>query len=232
MISPGVTVGPHSRDVVNNFTTGTQYHDLAESLRVSWDMGGPTLMSITSHDKFLMHDQLDQDETAQPSIDNRQFGNFSSSQWTQELRLASSDAGAAFKWQFGGFYFDQRDTTDFYQRRFFLSAPFVAANGNTNNPGNWVRLHDANTSWAVFGQASYTIDRLTLTAGGRYTEDNKRTILVKPATTGATVNFPATAPRNRIGSRSRASSWQPSAPIRRARARRVRFRPWSMNSAR
>ena len=50
--APGVTPSLDNTDVVNNFTSGTQYHDFAQSLKVSLDLGGPTLMSITSHDKL------------------------------------------------------------------------------------------------------------------------------------------------------------------------------------
>lgn len=176
------------------------YDTYGASVNAAWDFGGVTLASITAYETTSGYSRGDTDGGAAGSFSGPAFygqsqGNIRDlDQWTQEVRLSSSDRGA-FRWQVGGFYFDQRDITDFYQRRFFLDAPFVAANANTNNPDNWVRLHDVNTSWAVFGQASYRFDRLTLTAGGRYTEDRKRTELLKPAMTGATVNFPATAPR-------------------------------------
>ncbi|HEX8445042.1 MAG TPA: TonB-dependent receptor [Sphingomonas sp.] len=99
-------------------------------------------------------------------------------QYTQEIRLASTDGGR-FKWQFGGMYFDSRDTTDFYQRAFLIGA----------NPNNWVRLHNVNTSYAAFGQLSYElIDGLTLTAGGRETKDTKTTRLLKTANSVANVS--------------------------------------------
>ena len=47
-----------------------------------------------------------------------------------------------------------------------------------------MRLRNENTSWAFFGQASYElVDGLTLTAGGRYTNDTKKTRLLKTANT-------------------------------------------------
>ncbi|MFC3581498.1 TonB-dependent receptor [Sphingomonas hylomeconis] len=178
------------------------YKTYGGSVNAALDMGFATLTSITAYETTSGYSRGDTDggaaaNFAGPAFYGESQGNIRDlDQWTQEVRLASN-GDTAFKWQVGGFYFDQRDITDFYQRRFFLTAPFVPANSNTNNPGNWVRLHDVNTSWAVFGQASYRIgDKLTLTAGGRYTEDRKRTELLKPAMTGATVNFPATAPRS------------------------------------
>lgn len=181
------------------------YETQGGSAHVAWDFGGAELTSITAYEHTSGFSRGDTDGGAAANFPVNGVANgYGQSQgqirdldqWTQELRLASTGDGP-FKWQVGGYYFDSRDITDFYQRRFFLTAPFVAANANTNNPGNWVRLHNVNTSWAVFGQASYELgDRLTLTAGARYTEDRKRTELIKPAMTGATVNFPATAPRN------------------------------------
>ena len=68
--------------------------------------------------------------------------------------------------------------TDFYQRAYFLTTA-------ARNPNNWVRLHNVNTSWAGFGQASYTFnDRLTVTGGVRYTKDTKTTDLLKTAEIG------------------------------------------------
>ncbi|WBH18196.1 TonB-dependent receptor [Sphingomonas radiodurans] len=201
------------------FDSPQGYTTYGGSANIAYDFGGITLTSITGYETTAGFSRGDTDGGAAVSFPvngvangyGQSQGNIRDlDQWTQEVRLASS-GDSAFKWQFGGFYFDQRDTTEFYQRRFFLTAPFVAANSNTNNPDNWVRLRDTNTSWAVFGQASYQIgDRLTLTGGARYTEDRKRTALVKPAMTGATVNFPATAPRD-IRLVGKEPSWDVSA---------------------
>ena len=77
-------------------------------------------------------------------------------QITQEFRLAS-DASDRMFWQAGVFWFD----SDFSVETF----PFFI-------PPTTVR-HE-NTSWAVFGQVSYDLtDRATLTAGVRYTDDDK-----------------------------------------------------------
>ncbi|MBV8239108.1 MAG: TonB-dependent receptor plug domain-containing protein, partial [Sphingomonas sp.] len=178
------------------------YKTQGASVRAAWNFGGATLTSITAYEHSSGYSRGDTDGGAAVNFPfNGNPNGYGQSegylrgldQWTQELRLAS-DGNGPFKWQFGGFYFDSRDVTDFYQRRYFLTAPFVASNPNTNNPDNWVRLHDVNTSWAVFGQASYTIGKLTLTGGARYTEDRKHTTLLKPAMTGTTVNFPGSAP--------------------------------------
>ena len=174
------------------------YKTYGASVNAAWDFGAVTLSSITAYETTKGYSRGDTDGGA--AVNFPGFGNPGQSQgrirnldqWTQEVRLASNGE-TDFKWQVGGFYFDQRDLTEFDQRASLL-LPTAAA----YNARNFVQLHDINTSWAVFGQASYRIgDRLTLTAGGRYTVDNKRTILATPAyTLAGAVNFPATASRD------------------------------------
>lgn len=77
-------------------------------------------------------------------------------QFTQEVRLASDNEGP-FNWQGGFFYFDSDLTVT--TNPFFVAATTVR--------------HD-NQSWAAFAQAAFDLtDRLTLTGGVRYTEDDK-----------------------------------------------------------
>ncbi|RZJ99125.1 MAG: TonB-dependent receptor [Novosphingobium sp.] len=195
------------------------YNTKGASARLAWNFGDIELTSITAYEHTAGYSRGDTDGGAAANFPVNGVANgYGQSQgqirdldqWTQELRLASTGDGP-FKWQVGGYYFDSRDITDFYQRRYFLTAPFSATNAQTNNPENWVRLHNVNTSWALFGQVSYTIgDRLTITAGGRYTEDKKRTQLIKVASTGSTVNFPATAARD-VSLTGKEPSWDLSA---------------------
>ncbi|NNC57525.1 MAG: TonB-dependent receptor, partial [Woeseiaceae bacterium] len=83
-------------------------------------------------------------------------------QFTQEFRLASQTDGR-FSWQIGAFYFDSDlvVTTDS-----FASFGFVSQQDT--------KIQQQNETWAIFGQGSYDVtDKLTLTAGVRYTEDEK-----------------------------------------------------------
>lgn len=84
-------------------------------------------------------------------------------QFTQEFRLASQTDGR-FSWQIGAFFFDSNlvVTTD--------SFASFADSGAVQD----TRIQQENQTWAAFGQGSYDVtDRLTLTAGVRYTEDEK-----------------------------------------------------------
>ena len=77
-------------------------------------------------------------------------------QFTQEVRLAS-DTRDALSWQVGGFYFDSSFGVNSIDGYFGATEVF-----------------HGNTSWAVFGQSSYKVDdKLDITAGIRYTDDEK-----------------------------------------------------------
>jgi iron complex outermembrane receptor protein len=159
------------------------YKTYGESVRAAYDFGGVTLTSISAYETTSGFSRGDTDGGAAANFGGTGFGQSQGNvrnldQFTQEVRLAS-DGNGRFKWQIGGMYFDSRDITDFYQRAFFLTTA-------ARNPNNWVRLHDVNTSWAAFGQVSYEVaPGLTLTAGGRVTEDKKTTQLLKTANTAA-----------------------------------------------
>ncbi len=84
------------------------------------------------------------------------------SQFTQEFRMAS-DTDGRFSWQIGAFYFDSEleVTTDS-----FASFGFVDVQDTI--------ISQENTAWALFGQGAWDMtDNLTITAGLRYTDDEK-----------------------------------------------------------
>ena len=166
------------------------YKTHGASVKADYDFGGATLTSITAWEHLSGYSRGDTDGGAAAN-----FGGTPAAaagicavgcgesqgrvraldQWTQEVRLASPNTGR-FKWQIGGIYFDQRDNTEFDQRSFFLTSNVL---GTAPNPKNFVLLHDINTSYAGFGQASYDLtDALTLTGGVRVTHDAKSTDLL------------------------------------------------------
>jgi iron complex outermembrane receptor protein len=83
-------------------------------------------------------------------------------QFTQEFRLASDNDGR-FNWQVGAFFFDSTLTVT---TESFASYGFVDVQDTI--------IEQSNETWAVFGQGSYDVtDHFTLTAGVRYTDDQK-----------------------------------------------------------
>ena len=86
-------------------------------------------------------------------------------QLTQEIRLTSNLDGA-FNYQVGAFYFeDELDSNSQSQNA-----------GATSFETNSISFIE-NTTWAIFGQGTFEVtDNLTLTAGVRYTDDEKDAI--------------------------------------------------------
>ena len=161
------------------------------TLRLDWDLENHTITSITSYqditDRFARSDidggfgclfTCGGGPSGPPSTPFSPFNspfvvnidtgsNIDLEQLTQELRIASN-ADGAFNYQFGVFYFeDQFDGTAKAQSAGATS--FDTA--STSSVGN--------TTWAAFGQGSYDFsDQLTLTAGVRYTDDEKDALIV------------------------------------------------------
>ncbi len=162
------------------------YETYGAFLNAKYDFGPVTLTSITAYETLSGYSRGDTDGGAAALFPVNGVPNgFGQSQGkvnqldqvSEELRLSSNGA-TRFKYQFGFFYFENRDITEFDQRAFLIGT----------NPNNNVLLHDDNTSFALFGQASYKLtDKLTITAGGRVTNDTKRTVLFKTANTAANV---------------------------------------------
>ena len=154
------------RDVVF-FNEGDNNPQEAEaiggSLRLDFDFGNDmTLTSITAletaDDRSL--GDIDGGNPGGPGFIPFQSATQDSipdlDQFTQEFRLASNASDSLF-WQAGVFVFD--GDFEVTTRPFFV--------------GDTTVEHD-NSAWAVFGQASYDFsDRLNVTAGVRYTDDEK-----------------------------------------------------------
>ena len=208
--SQGINVATTDWDNVR--TGGSQVADLDVEggyLKIVHDFGPVTVTSITAYDHT--HALYEEDNgvsglTSGPTGDglnqeallidmDQEYEQFS-----QELRLASSDNAARLRWITGLYYFTQ-DSTLAQSIRFgtngvlgfhpiingvppsvfgFPDTPagFLAALDAIPNPyGNTASfsIHELkDDSFSVYGQTDYDFtDRLTLTAGLRYTHDQK-----------------------------------------------------------
>ncbi|NEL41127.1 MAG: TonB-dependent receptor, partial [Xanthomonas perforans] len=151
-----VTRGSDKVDVPRDRVAYDEAHDNPQayqtdggSIKAIYDFGGVSLTSITAYETTSGYSRGDTDGGAAanypvngvPNGFGQSMGQIRDlDQYTQELRLAS-EGDDALQWQVGAFYFDGRDTTDFYQRAYFLQTA-------ARNPNNWVRLRNTNTSWA------------------------------------------------------------------------------------
>ena len=147
------------------------YDGSGTSLKVEYNLPAATLTSITAFETTngFSRGDIDGGNMATgpgfiPFPSDTTDGIRDLDQFTQEIRLAS-DTGGPLSWQVGAFYFDSRAVMR-------TDPGFVAA----------TELRHENTSWAVFGQASYQLSEAwKVTAGLRWTSDEKRlTNIVAP----------------------------------------------------
>ncbi len=170
VITPGTNGlnGNYTRDRVSYNQGGgnpQEYTGWGASANVGYDFGDLQFTSITAHEtaEGFSRGDIDGgvagvgpgfipfDSDTQDSIDELE-------QTTQEFRLASDIAGP-LSWQVGAYWFDAAFT--------------VTTVGPSGFPPPATLLHE-NTSWAIFGQATYDLsDVLSITGGLRYTEDEK-----------------------------------------------------------
>ena len=158
VLQPGVTAGPDNLNVSNDYPSGNRFADWAESLRMSYDLGFATLISITAHEAYNLKDRLDVDEGSSRLIDNRQdAGKFNADQWTQELRLVSPE-GKRLRYTAGFFYADNE-----YSRAFQRGPVFSLA--------HWFATAGAEQK-SVFGQIDFDVlPDTTVTGGARYQDE-------------------------------------------------------------
>jgi len=169
---------PGSNELNGNFKRDTVWYDGGDnnpqesdgwggSAKLDWDLGGAVFTSITGYETASSRSRGDIDGGAfLPSGSFPGFIPFPSDtqdaiddldQFTQEIRLASSGDNV-LDWQIGFYYFD--------------SDALVSTVGDGFPP--LTVLRHQNESWAVFGQGSYDLtEQLTITAGMRYTEDDR-----------------------------------------------------------
>lgn len=150
----GITVDRDNRDFANNYKAQTNYFDSAQSLKLEWDIGGPTLVAVTGHDNYKVSDNLDVDETAVVTPDNRQDGSFKSEQFTQEVRLVSPN-DQPLRYTLGAYYADLSFVRSFGRGPFFSQARWDATAGSKQTAG--------------FGQLDWEfLPGTTVTGGARY----------------------------------------------------------------
>ncbi|MGK0373043.1 MAG: iron complex outermembrane receptor protein, partial [Glaciecola sp.] len=143
-----------------------EYNGQGTTLKVDYDLGDVLFTSVSSlqtAEGFSLGDidgGFGSGDTSNPgfipfgAVTRDNLDNLD--QLTQEFRLASDTDGAS-SWQVGFFYFDSSFDITSTDGTFGASTVF----------------HE-NTTWALFGQQSYQInDKLSLTGGLRYTDDDK-----------------------------------------------------------
>jgi iron complex outermembrane receptor protein len=176
---------PGTNNLVNDFQQDVVYHDghntqeissFGGVLKLEWDFGAATLTSVTGYENIRdMYSRGDIDGGygavfAPPSgpgeiafAAESADGIPSLDQWTQEFRLASN-GGGDLNWLVGLFYFNEELQVD--------SFSYDSLAGGADD-GYAYQRQDA-TSYALFGSLDFRLsDRWSLTAGLRYSDDEK-----------------------------------------------------------
>lgn len=141
-------------------------------LTANYDLGGHTLTSVTGYVEYDTQETLDVDYTVLDILDGTNQSE-KYSQFSQELRIASP-GGETFDYIAGVFYQNgQADVTDqvFLGEFLALAGPPVSLLVDSF----WDRTYEQSSDlFSVFAQGDLNIsDRLTLTAGARYSTEKK-----------------------------------------------------------
>ena len=145
-------------------------HELTSvTAKFETDLGGASLINVANYTHFKSRVGVDGDGTTPSTLDLRVYVQLfnESEQFSEELRLQGESE--AFNWVAGLFYYqDSKKNRNIVQRRTNTGAAFVVAPSNARVD---------TTSGAAFGQIDWRLaDRLTLTAGARYTIENRELV--------------------------------------------------------
>ena len=157
----------------------------AHTLVATWDLGDVTLKSITGYrDSNLQYDPdldgtpveftarlLSTGAMSTGGLYNV-YGTRDDEQFSQELQAVGTTLDGRLDYVAGLYYFDEEGTESTIGSLYYDAlAPFVFFNDTSKT------FTIDNKSMAVYGQATYTLpvldDRLRVTLGGRYTDDDK-----------------------------------------------------------
>ncbi|MEO9500690.1 MAG: TonB-dependent receptor [Parasphingorhabdus sp.] len=156
---------------------GTELDIWGVGLTLALDVGFGELKSITAYRKTTGSFARDADGSPIALTHTNNF-DYSQDQFSQELQLTGSTADDRLKFALGAYYFDENGTDNLT-----VTLPFLFGNVN-----NFAEVN--NKSYAAYAQGTFSVtDRLSVTAGARYTEDEKSYTV--PVDGGAIFNGPA-----------------------------------------
>jgi len=158
-------------DISTNTPEWSNTRQLGGAFRNEWRFGDYTLTSITGYERFDTYGPSDGDYT--PLNITSSYSKAYSSQWTQELRLASPQRGR-LTWLGGLFYFNEKIHSDSYSAT-LPQGVTAQLDGYTATPAySLIDYGHKAESGAVFGSATYAFtDALKLTLGGRWSRETK-----------------------------------------------------------
>ena len=174
--------------VAASFLPESRNEDQGISVQVDWRAENFLVTSITAFRTFESWDNADVDfydiDALIRSNDAEQ------EQFSQELRLSNETEN--FTWVVGAYYFEQDldsvvDTMVGADTGGLVGVPAIAFPAGTGSRNVASQDH---TTWALFGQFDYNLsDDLVLTAGGRWTQEDKDMVNVFTEDASAVLDF-------------------------------------------
>ncbi|EZP70992.1 TonB-dependent receptor [Sphingomonas paucimobilis] len=172
-------------DVSINAPEYSRNKQFGGSLYVDLDLGGAALTWIAGYERFKTRGAGDGDYT--PLEISRSYSAARTSQWTQELRLASN-GNDRLSWIIGAFYFNEKIRSNAFSATLPQTAvPALAITPTAPTPAfsETAYRHKAE-SGAVFGSTTFRFtDAIKLTLGGRWTRETKTLDFDRRASAGA-----------------------------------------------
>lgn len=166
------------------------------SMQIDWDISEVTLTSITASRRYEDNNFKDNDFSGVDIlVSNQNIPKVSL--LSQELRLAGD--GDRYSWMVGGYYAEEdlRVTNEFIWGSQITLFPFFAPGLFGNQPGR-AFFHEFSQdvqSTALFAHGSYDVtDRFTMTAGLRYSRDEKDGSMVSDHPGGNIFGLPNAIP--------------------------------------
>jgi len=163
-LGPEDTIDVQHGDLVNysNLDLSSDYDVWGAALTLDYDFGIAAVKSITSYREMEAHGVFDND--GQPFVTGQVINDFDTDQFSQELQFSGIAVDDRLHWLLGLYYFDQDGLMP--EQVEFSGFELVSSGGVEN------------MSAASFGQATFEVtEKLSLTAGIRYTYENKKFIV-------------------------------------------------------
>jgi iron complex outermembrane receptor protein len=155
---------------------------------LNYDFGGLTFVSVTGYQRADRNDQEETDANPIPIITASYVARQTTA--SQEFRLQTNDKTAKLRYVAGVYFaYDKLTNNSAYDVLAALRNP-TPGNPTGADPANSIALfgwplRQTSRSYAIFGQLDYDLtERLTLTAGLRYSADEKKFHYVSQAENG------------------------------------------------